>query len=374
MLKFKILILSLLSFLIFTSCISQNRPALEKEKLESKSLDLSTPLNSPVAEYIVKIFEDSKGNLWFGTISKGVARYDASPNDSGGQGKSLTYFSTEDGIAGNAVVSIVEDKQGTLWFGTHGGLSKYDGNTFTNFTKKDGLIHDRVSTLLIDENHHLWIGTWGGVSFFDGSTFIDFELPNPDIDIPNYQETQEWVTEIMEDKDGNIWIGRSGYGACKWDGKSFTNFTKKDGLPSNCVQNITEDKQGNIWFGTRVGEKDHPDPEKRVGEGGLSRFDGKTFTHFPEFEGLSKNDIYSIYEDKRGDLWIGANGVGLYRYDGKDFTLFSETDREDMDNKLGGIQGILEDKNGALWIGLSGGLFRLQGLLVNHVTQEDLNN
>jgi len=89
-------------------------------------------------------------------------------------------------------------------------------------------------------------------------------------------------------------------------------------------------------------------------------------------EGLIKNDIYAIYKDKRGDLWIGATGVGLYRYDGDDFTLYSETDREDMDYKIGGIQSILEDKNGKFWVGLSGGLFRLVGMSLIHVSQEDL--
>ena len=363
MLKFKTINLCLFLLLFFTSCLSPSQPVLEKEKTKNDLPDLITNLDSPIGEYLVEIFEDSKGNLWFGTLAKGVARYD---------GKSLTYFSTKDGIAGNAVVSIAEEKNGTLWFGTHGGLSKFDGNTFTNFTQKDGLINDRVSTLFFDENHHLWIGTWGGVSFFDGNTFSDFSLPNPDIEVPSYQETEEWVTSIMEDMDGNIWIGRSGYGACKWDGKTFTHFTKKEGLPSNCVQAITKDSRGNIWFGTRVAEKDHPDSDKRVGESGLTKYDGKMFTQFPEPKGLSKNDIYTIYEDRRGDLWIGANGVGLYRYDGKTFTLFNQTDRSDLNRNLRGIQSVLEDQQGALWVGLSGGLFRLQGLSVNHVTQEDL--
>ena len=331
--------------------------------MENETLEIIPKTNSQVGQYLVEIFEDSKDNLWFGTMSKGVARYD---------GKSLIYFSSKEGMAGNTVASIEEDKDGVLWFGTHDGLTKYDGQTFTNFTKKDGLIHNRVSNLLIDSKGIFWIGTWGGVSKFDGKTFTDFPLPTPDVEVPNYQATQEWVTEIVEDSQGNIWFGRSGYAACKWDGKSFTHFTKKDGLPSNCVQAITEDSRGNIWFGTRVSEKDHPSPNKRVGAGGLTKYNGKTFTQFSEKEGLSKNDIYSIYKDKRGDLWIGANGVGLYRYDGKTFTLFNETDRPDLNKNLLGIQSILEDKNGALWVGLSGGLFRLQGLLINHVTQEDL--
>ena len=323
------------------------------------SSSLDTKLQ--IAKYVVEIFEDSKGNLWFGTMANGVARYD---------GKTLTYFSTIGGLSGNTVAGIAEDKEGNLWFGTHSGLSKYDGKSFTNFTKKEGLCHDRVSNILIDRAGNIWVGTWGGVCRFNGTTFSDFPIPNPDIERPKYQETENWVTKIMEDEKGNIWFSRSGYGVCKYDGNSFTQFTKKDGLPSNCVQVMQEDKQGNIWFGCRVAEKDNPDADGRTGDGGLCRYDGKSFIQYPELEGLSENDIYAIHEDEVGNIWIGANGTGLYRYDGKNFTLFNETDRPDLINGFNGIQSILEDKNGTIWLGFSGGLFRLNGSSIINVAQD----
>lgn len=385
MLKSKISIFSSLLFLLcFTTCSSQDQSSISIEKKANNPLvnipsiiDLPSDEAAQIGEYIVALFEDSKGILWIGTMSKGVARYDASLPKGVGQGKSLTYFTTEDGVANNAVVSIEEDKKGNLWFGTHSGLSKYDGNKFTNFDKKNGLQLDQISNILIDKTGSIWIGSWGGVTHFDGTTFTEFPLPNPDIKIPPYQETENWVTEIIEDRQGNIWFGRSGYGACKYDGKFFTHFTKKDGLASNCIQDIEEDNEGNIWFTSRVAEKDHPDADKRSGDGGLTKYtptvnqaNNNTFTQFPELEGLSKNDIYNIYKDKRGDLWIGANNTGLYRYDGKDFTLFSKTDRPDLNNNLRGIQSLLEDKNGNIWIGCSGGLYRLNGTYIINVTQD----
>lgn len=315
----------------------------------------------------MEIFEDSKGNLWFGTISEGVARYD---------GESLRYFSMKDGLCGNTVVSIAEDKEGNLWFGTHTGLSKFDGITFTNFSRKDGLCDDRVSTILVDFIGDVWIGTWSGVCRYNNASqpsrqavFSNFPLPTPTIEVPNYQATTNWVTEIIQDRQGNIWFARSGYGACRYDGNTFTHFTKKDGLASNCVQAMQEDRQGNIWFGSRVAEKDHPDVDKRTGDGGLSRFDGKTFTQYPELEGLSKNDTYAIHEDKAGNIWIGANGLGVYRHDGKTFQIFKGTDRMDLTHGLG-LQSILADRNGTLWLGFSGGLFRLNDSAIVNVTQE----
>ena len=341
-----------------TSCSGQsNSNALESNNPELK---VTPKTDAQIDEYVVEIFEDKKGDLWFGTLTKGVARYD---------GKSLTYFSAKDGLCGNSVVSITEDKEGNIWFGTHSGLSKYNGRTFANFTRKEGLCNDRVSHILVDRAGNIWVGTWDGVCRYNGATFSNFPLPIPDIEVPGYQATTNWVTEIMEDQQGNIWFGRSGYGACKYDGESFKEFTKKDGLPSDCVQAIHEDKQGNIWFGSRVAEKDHPDADKRTGDGGLSRYDGKTFIQYPGLEGLSKNDIYTIFEDKTGNIWIGATGVGVYQYDGESFKIYKGTDRMDLTYSFG-VQSMLEDRNGTLWLGFSGGLFRLDGSSIINVTQD----
>ena len=314
---------------------------------------------SQIADYVVEIYEDKNGDLWFGTMSKGVARYD---------GKTLTYYTTREGLPGNTVASITEDKEGNLWLGTHSGLAKYDGETFTNFTMKDGLCHDRVSNILVDRKGNIWVGTWGGVCKFKDGTFSNFPIPIPEVELMWYQTTMDWITEIMEDSQGNIWFGRDGYGACKYDGITFTHFTKKEGLPSNNVQIIQEDAQGNIWFGSRVAERDNSDPLGRNGAGGLSRYDGKTIIQFPEIKGLSENDIYTIYEDNKENLWIGASGVGVYRYDGQSFHIYKETDRMNLTNRFG-VQSILEDRTGTFWFGFSGGLFRLDGSSIVNVTQ-----
>lgn len=318
--------------------------------------------SAQIGEFVVDVYEDNNGNLWFGTINQGVARFN---------GDKLTYWSSKDGLPGNAVVKTVEDAGGNIWFATQSGLSMHNGKTFTNYSVADGLCDDRVSNLLFDKNGKLWIATWNGVCIFDGTDFARFNVPTPDVQLMSYQTTMNWVTVILEDSQGNIWFGRDGYGACKYEPATgqFTHFTRQDGLPSNNVQAIVEDNDGNIWFGCRIAEKDNPDSSGRTGNGGLARFNGTDILEYPDLAGLHENEIYTIYRDNSGYIWIGANGVGLYRYDGNNFSLFNKTDRPDLMPYGYGIQSLLEDKNGNLWLGLSGGLFRLIGEEIQNVTQ-----
>lgn len=316
-------------------------------------------LPEPIADYIVDAFRDSKGRLWFGSMSKGAILYD---------GGSFTYFDKTDGLPDNAVVEFEEDAIGNIIMNTHNGLAVYDGQSIQSYNESENLVHFRTSVSKVDSRGNYWIGTWGGVSRFNKDTFYDFPLPVPDVELADYQTTMDWVTGIVEDKNTDMWFSRDGYGMTRFDGVHFKHLTTKDGLPSNNVQEMYVDRDGIIWIGCRVTEKDHPDQEKRKGRGGLAKYDGKTITTFPDIPGLSNNDIYTIEGDSKGNIWIGANGLGMYKYDGKEFTLYDKVDRPDL-TYIKGFQAFLEDPDGRHWIGMSGGLFRLEGDSIVHYTE-----
>jgi ligand-binding sensor domain-containing protein len=295
------------------------------------------PAPDAISAFVRRIFQDSKGDLWFGTNGDGVCRFD---------GRSLTYYSIQEGFGGVAVRGIVEDKDGNVWFATSGGVTKYDRQSFVNFTVEDGLNHDDVWSIYIDRAGTLWVGTHDGACRFDETSggFKPFALPSaPKLDPLRGVSSLKIVHSIMEDRAGNMWFAVGAGGVHKWDGDSLTNISKKDGLCGNSVNSILEDKDGDLWFATH--------------HNGVCRYDGTSFTNITETEGLSGTEVWSLYEDTSGNIWFPSEGFGVYRYDGESYANFF-TD-QGLDSPA--VQCTFEDREGRLWAGGYLGLYRLDG-------------
>ena len=115
------------------------------------------------------------------------------------------------------------------------------------------------------------------------------------------------VRSILEDSKGNYWFGSWEEGVCRFDGKSLTYFTVKDGLSDNQIRSIHEDRNGVVWFDCGVG---------------ISGFDGEkiitpTNRNYTAEEGLTSKQIMGIYTDRHGDLWLAGNGV--FKFNGASF-------------------------------------------------------
>ena len=243
------------------------------------------------------------------------------------------------------VTSGILDKAGNLWFGTSNeGVYRYDGKSFVNFTKRDGLPNDNINCIVEDRDGNLWFGTNNGLSKYDGKSFTPVPIPSDGGD--DLKEGYWWnpngIQSMLSDSNGNLWIGTCGYGAYRYDGKTFTNFSftndqkQSDSLHHNFIQSMLEDTDGNIWFTSLT-------------HGSVSRYDGENTTHFSSNDGLKDDMVYSSFQDKAGNLWFGSIQTkygGLYRYDGKSFTSFGKEDGL-CDNF---VTGFFEDKNGLLWI------------------------
>ena len=296
---------------------------------------------------INSMVQDREGNLWFGT-NRGLCSYD---------GAQFVTFTTEDGLADNFVQSVLEDRQGNLWFGTEKGLSRYDGNEFATFTTADGLAQNtlRWSSMAEDRQGNLWVGTpSGGVSRYDGHEFVTFATEGG--------LAGNHVHSIVEDRQGHLWFGTHD-GLSRYDGTQFTTFTTEDGLADNVVTSIVEDREGHLWVGTTgiLAASDR---------GGVSRFDGQAFVTFTTEDGLTDNSVWSLWEDRQGNLWVGTILGGVSRYDGQKFVTFTAEDGL-VDNE---VRCLFEDRQGNLWVGTdSGGVSRYNvGQFATFTTEEGL--
>lgn len=156
----------------------------------------------------------------------------------------------------------------------------------------------------------------------------------------------------LVDKDGHVWFSIKGEGAYRYDGKSFTNFTTKDGLCNNDVSAIIQDRAGNILLGTK---------------NGICMFDGTKFTKYPVPDTLS---ITCMLEDDAGNLWFGVMNKGVYKYDGKSLIHFLYEYKHPMfahkEEKM--ILDIMQDKKGNIWFSSwnRGGVWRYDGTILTH--------
>ncbi len=163
------------------------------------------------------------------------------------------------------------------------------------------------------------------------------------------------VTCELQDRDGNLWFSTTGEGIYRFDGKSFTNFTSKDGLSDNTTRAIIQDKSGNILIATNAG---------------ICKYDGAFFTKYFETDTLNNFRITALLEDRGGNIWFGVMNKGIYRYDGTTLSNFLYKYKHPIfaEKHEGMISDIIQDKKGNIWFCSfnRGGVWRYDGKILTH--------
>ncbi len=282
--------------------------------------------DSLIGNLVLSTAVDGRGALWFGT-DRGVNRL---------AGGSWETYTSADGLAPGRVESILVDGKGSLWFGTEGGVSRFDGRGWTTFTQEDGLVNNHVKAIAVDAANHLWFGTADGVSRFDGQYWTTYTADTEGL-------VGDDVSCITIDADGDLWIGTSFSGVSYYDpdGKSWTTYTRSDGLASDSILSAVVDHENRLWFGT---------------DDGLSCFDGNKWVTYHVKDGLAGRAVHSIVIDSQGVLWLGTNG-GVSRFDGQGWMTYTSRDGLGDDT----VWSISIDRQGNAWFGTNGGISCLRG-------------
>lgn len=203
---------------------------------------------------IFAILEDKSGRVWVAT-NLSLEVYE--------NYKLVRKVTVKDGLSTNFMVSIFEDSRGGLWFGGFGGLTELRDGKFTSYTKKDGLTGNLVRTIYEDGDGTFWIGTYdGGLSRFKDGHFVNYKMKDG--------LYNNGVFAIEEDRRGNFWISSNGgiyrvnkkelndFADGKIDKINSVGYGKQDGMLNNECNGGRQpasmrDKDGKFWFPTQEG-------------------------------------------------------------------------------------------------------------------------
>jgi ligand-binding sensor domain-containing protein len=287
---------------------------LEVDLATRNMLNTYTRAQGLANEYVFGMFVDSDGAKWFGTNGGGISRLQ--------NNQWKTYFPMH-GLADYWVYSFAQQTNGNLWIGTWAGLSVFNPQTQQFKTYLDELVNEWVYGLDVDSKDQVWIGTEGGINMFDGQTWYTWThkeglgAPNAD-NLPISDNTglgtrsrhdlsvmnqgmmtynPNYVFALVAAQDDSIWAGTWGGGVSHFDGDTWTNYTKEQGLSGNLVYSLAQDSRSHLWFGTN---------------GGLTYYDGASWYTFTKDDGLLDNNIYAIAITDNNEVWVGSKSGVVY--------------------------------------------------------------
>jgi ligand-binding sensor domain-containing protein len=332
-------------------------------------------------------------------------------------------YSVEQGLAQSQIRAISQDKDGYIWIGTLGGLSKFDGIDFENFSTNDGLLNNQINAIYNDSKGSLWLGTQGGVSVYDGSSFKNFQFKD--------ELSQNFVLSIAEDKSGKIWLTTDGGGMVYMDDTRFNYLILPNGPDNNYIRNVFIDNQNNKWCATRNGvsiidgqlnikdtikdvnatqifvdeksvwcstfgdgvlritKNNHQNYSIRTGlisnhirafakqldgtvwfvsKNGISKYSNGVIKNFTNKDGLNDNNIKTVIEDSEGNLFFGTDGGGLIKFTNDNFISYTKSDG--ISSSV--VMSIVEDSDLNIWVSTyGGGVCKIKGSTYEKYGEKD---
>ena len=340
-------------------------------------------------------------------------------------------WQTEQGLPLNTVQSLFQTRDGYLWVGTAGGLSRFDGVRFTTFdaAQAPDMASQPIFGFMEDAQGNLWIGNTKGASIYRDGTFqvaitpevtasrrvwafaqaadgavwaaTENGLVRWDKGVTKlYQQADGLPTNRLRslafDREGILWIGTSGGGLVSFSAGQFKTLNPANGFPHLEVRFVLADPKGGVWAATAGGGLAHVDhgtiktyttadglPTDQltmlardaqgalwIGTwgGGVSRFSDGRFTSISTAGGLAGEHIWSLQVDREGSVWIGTWVGGLNRLRNRPFTVFGTPEGLSGDN----TRSVLHARNGVTWVGTAGaGLNRIAGDQTTSLRKKD---
>ncbi len=277
---------------------------------------------------IESVFAASDSSLWIAT-ENGFGQL---------KKRRLQTYDVDRDYSSNSMHTILEDREGTVWFGTDGGgCFSIPYQNLRNFTTRNGLLSRVVNAVERDESGNIYIGTDDGLNIL---TVSGMRSLSPDV-----LRTGDPVWSLKVDRSGTLWIGTRNH-LFEYVGGRVRERPDLYGRLNSPVLDIEEDREGRLWLATLDGMV-------VAGRGGTRVLDEKA--------GLPGTQIWCVYRDRQGTMWAGING-GLVRFDslspsGLRMKIYTTADGL-PDNTVNVVR---QDADGVYWIGTDLGFSRFDG-------------
>jgi diguanylate cyclase (GGDEF)-like protein len=280
------------------------------------------PLDAPPDFGNVHTALESEGELWVGG-TRGVARRDASGI--------WQRYDTGDGLTDNLVWYLTRDRRGRIFAATRGGVSVHFDRRWQAFDIHPDLRGEVVRQVLEDRDGTLWIATAGAGLFrhVDGRTERLTTAEGLGSNL---------IWSLLEDREGNLWMPTAGAGLCRLGEESMRAYTRREGLRNDLVRAVIRTRDGRLWTG---------------GNGGVHWLVDEQVIAAPLLPAAGDNAVMTLLERADGSVYAGTH-TGVFAWTGSAF--------ERRHAEVGyTVYALAEDRAGALWIGGSDGLLRADG-------------
>ncbi len=277
-----------------------------------------------------RILRDRDGGIWTANSPHGLVHIYQGRTD---------QFGASDGLSGDEVLNLLQDREGNIWVSTLEGLDRFRDFAVATLKVKQGLSNALVGSVLADAHGSVWLATYGGLNIWDHGHITIPPTGGPE---PNGKLNGDNAAgSLFQDKQGRIWVStfnQTGY-------LENHRFARIEGIPAGPVLSITQDTIGNIWV-----------LKESIG---LVRISPQNDVRPISWAELGHKDNATVLaaDGRRSGLWIGFFLGGIaYFSDGQIRESYTTADG------LGGgrISDFQFDDEGTLWISTEGGLSRLK--------------
>jgi len=265
---------------------------------------------------------DNKGNVIFGNI---WAKYYITKNSS--TPKPLMF---DNGFSSHGATSVFVDREQNLWITDTRGINKVNNLNIINYYKKNGLLDDEVTAIAEMNDGRLVFGHNNGLSIFNNGVKQTIEFPDTKINTRR-------VTDMMKDKEGNIWFTSINKGLAKMQPNGTITWYSSEKYPT--ISAVHQDRSGRIWVGA---------------DRFLLYLNNNKIVEYQQYNKIG-NNIRKIFSDKNGGIYI--SGIkGLWHIKGNTCEKIQSNSVKNSDN----IFAYYRAKNGIEYIGASDGLYKLE--------------